>query len=97
MVLQQTCSAPHEGANVVRSSERITSDGPYCPDTTGKVTPPKSDTHVISSGTTADGKHQDILTQPDGTRITLLYDEKGVVVTVVYGDGTSDLLKLPLK
>lgn len=97
VILQQTCSAPHQAANVVRSSERITSDGPYCPDTTGKLAAPKSDTHVISSGTTADGKHQDILTQPDGTRITLLYDDKGVLVTAVYSDGTSDLLKLPVK
>ncbi len=97
VALQQTCSAPNQKENAGRSSERITSDGPYCPDASGKVTPPKSDTHVISSGKTAEGKHQDILTQPDGTRITLLYDDKGVMVTIVYIDGTADMLKLPAK
>lgn len=95
ITLQQACSAPNDQGNVVRSSERITSDGPYCPDTSGKIPPPKTETHVISSGTTAEGKHQDILTQPDGTRITLLYDDKGVVVAAVYVDGTGDVLKLP--
>ena len=95
ITLQQSCSAPNDQTNIIRKSERITSEGPFCPDSSGKVAAPKTDTHVISSGTTAEEKQQDILTQPDCTRITMLYDDKGVVVTAVYTDGTGDVLKLP--
>lgn len=96
VLLQQTCPAPNDKVTTLtRSSERITSDGPFCADSTGKISGPKTDAHVISSGTTAEEKHQDIVVQPDGTRITLLYDEKGVVVSAVYPDGTADTLKLP--
>jgi hypothetical protein len=59
------------------------------------VTPPQTEARVLSSGTTAEGKYQDILTQPDGSRITLLYDDTGVLAVVVYPDGTADTLKLP--
>lgn len=90
--LAQTCPDQKE---VARSAERITSAGPFCPDASGKVTPPNIDARVLSSGTTADGKHQDIVLQPDGTRITIVSDDAGVVTTVVYPDGTADALKLP--
>jgi len=96
VVLLETCPAPNDKTTTVRRlSERITSQGPFCPDSTGKLTPPNTEAHVISSGTTAEGKHQDIVVQPDGTRITLLYDEGGVLVSAVYADGTGDTLKLP--
>jgi len=96
VILEQTCPAPNDKVTMVtRSSERITSAGPYCPDSSGKVAPPPTEARVLSSGTTAEGKHQDILTQPDGTRITLLYDDAGVLAVVVYPDGTADTLKVP--
>jgi hypothetical protein len=96
VTLEQTCPAASDKIiTVTRSSERITSAGPYCPDTAGKVAPPQTEARVLSSGTTADGKHQDIVLQPDGTRITLLYDDAGVLAMVVYPDGTADALKLP--
>ena len=96
VVLEQTCPAPNDKVTTVRrSSERITSAGPFCPDSSGKVTPPQTEARVLSSGTTSEGKHQDILIQPDGSRITLLYDDSGVLAVVVYPDGTADTLKLP--
>jgi hypothetical protein len=96
VTLVQTCPAPNDKVTtVIRSSERITSAGPFCPDSSGKVAPPHTEARVLSSGTTAEGKHQDILTQPDGTRITLLYDDSAVVAVVIYPDGTGDTLKLP--
>jgi hypothetical protein len=93
--LEQSCPAPNDKNTVSRSSERITSSGPYCPDSAGKVVPPQTEARVLSSGTTAEEKHQDILTQPDGARITLLYDDGAVVAVVIYPDGTADTLKLP--
>ncbi len=96
VTLEQTCPAPNEKTTTVtRSSERITSSGPYCPDSSGKVAPPATEARVLSSGTTAEGKHQDILTQPDGTRITLVYDDSAVVVAIGFPDATGDALRLP--
>lgn len=96
VVLEQTCPAPNDKTtSIARASERITSTGPHCPDGAGKVTPPQTEARVLSSGTTAEGKHQDIVAQPDGTRITLLYDAAGVLAIPVYPDGTADTLKVP--
>lgn len=96
VVLEHVCPAPNDKSTAVtRSSDRITSTGPHCPDASGKVAPPQTEARVLSSGTTADGKHQDIVTQPDGTRITLLFDSAGVLAVVIYPDGTADTLKLP--
>jgi hypothetical protein len=94
--LEQTCPAPNDQiTTITHSSERITATGPFCPDSSGKVPPPQTEARVLSSGTTADGKHQDILIQPDGTRITLTSDASSVLVVAVYPDGTADTLKLP--
>ena len=96
VTLEQTCPAPTDKSTAVtRVSERITSAGPFCPDTAGKVTPPHVEARVLSSGTTPEEKHQDIVTYADGTRITLLYDAAGVMVVATYPDGTADALKLP--
>ncbi len=91
--LTQTCPAPHEKPAGV-GSDRITSQGPFCPDH-GKVSPPSVETRALSSGTTADGKHQEIVLQADGTRITLIYDSASVMVVIGYPDGSGDTLKLP--
>ncbi|HEY3056028.1 MAG TPA: hypothetical protein VGK31_08875 [Thermoanaerobaculia bacterium] len=95
VTLQQTCPAPNDKNAITRLSERITSAGPFCPDSSGKVAPPHIEARVLSSGTTSEGKHQDIMIQPDGTRITLLYDDAGVLAVAIYPDGTADTLKLP--
>ena len=96
VTLEQTCPASTDNApKIARLSERITSAGPFCPDGSGKVAPPSVEARVLSSGTTPEGKHQDIVSQPDGSRITLLYDGAGVQAVVVYPDGTADVLKLP--
>src|SRR5262249_5825827 len=47
--LTQTCPAPHDKP-VGASSERITAQGPFCPDR-GKVQPPNVETKALSSGT----------------------------------------------
>jgi hypothetical protein len=91
--LTQTCPAPHDKP-IGFSSERITAQGPFCPDH-GKVQAPSTESKVLSSGTTSDGKHQEIVVQPDGTRITLIYDKAGVIVAIGYADGSGDALKLP--
>jgi hypothetical protein len=96
VTLEQTCPAPNDkSTDVVRKSERITSTGPFCPDASGRVAPPQTEARVISSGTTTDGKHQEIVLQPDGTRITLLYDAEKTQAMAVYPDGTADSLALP--
>jgi hypothetical protein len=96
VTLEQSCPAPNDKITTIsRSSERITATGPHCPDSSGKVAPAPTEAKVLSSGTNAEGKHQDILTQPDGSRITLLYDNAGVSTVVVYPDGTADALRLP--
>lgn len=96
VTLEQTCPSPNDKSTTIsRLSERITSAGPFCPDASGKIAPPHTEARVLSSGTTAEGKHQDVLTQPDGTRITLLYDSEKVQAVAVYPDGTADTLTLP--
>jgi len=96
VTLEQTCPASNDKTTrITRSSERIVSAGPFCPDASGKIAPPNVEARVLSSGTTAEGKHQDIVSQPDGTRISLLYDAAAVQVVAVYPDGTADALKLP--
>ena len=93
--LVQTCPSPNE-KTVVRSAERITSPGGLqCPDASGRIAAPQLEAKVLSTGTTADGKHQDILAQPDGTRITLLYDDTSVSCSIAFPDGSGDALKQP--
>lgn len=95
VVLAHSCPAPNDKNPVIHTSDRITADGPYCPDSGGKIAPPRTEAKALSSGRTAEGKQQDIVLQPDGTRITLVYDETGAMTVIVYPDGTADTLKLP--
>lgn len=92
--LEQNCPAPNEKL-VTRRGERVTSTGPHCADGSGKIPPPVIEAHVLSSGDMPDGKHQDIVVQPDGTRITLQYDSKLITATAAFPDGTVDALSLP--
>ena len=94
VTLVQSCPAK-EKPPVLRMAERITATPTRCPDAKGPVAPPATEATVISSGTTVDGRHQEIVRQPDGTRITLSYDEDAVAITVGFPDGTTDVLKLP--
>lgn len=92
--VSQRCPAPLEKPKHI-TSERITSQGPFCPDRAGKVQPPNVESRALSSGRNAEGKHQEIVLQPDGTRITLIYDDSSVIAGIVYPDGSGDILKLP--
>lgn len=94
VTLEHSCPSPNE-KSVSRSAERITSPGTSCPDASGRIPPPQTESKVLSTGTTADGKHQDIAQQPDGTRITLTYDNAGATCTAVFPDGSADTLKVP--
>jgi hypothetical protein len=94
VTLEQGCPAPAE-KKVVRSAERITASPPQCADASGKLPPPQTDAKVLSSGITAEGKRQEIVVQPDGTRITLLYDDAGAICVVAFPDGSADVLKQP--
>ena len=94
VTLVQSCPASEEPA-ARRAAERITATNNRCPDKQGRVTRPEEGTTIISSGTTVEGKTQEILRQPDGTRVTLTYDEKGVTIVVAFPDGTRDVLQLP--
>jgi hypothetical protein len=80
---------------VRRVAERITATDTRCPDPSGRVSPPNTDARALSSGTTVDGRSQEIISLPDGTRITLSHDQTGAVVTSVFPDGTVDVLKVP--
>jgi YD repeat-containing protein len=91
--LEQACPAPSE-KKIVRLAERITASSPQCPDASGKLPPPQIDAKVLSSGITADGKRQDIVVQPDGTRITLTYDDSGATCVASFADGSTDVLAL---
>ncbi|HUP50085.1 MAG TPA: hypothetical protein VNA04_14970 [Thermoanaerobaculia bacterium] len=94
VTLVQSCPAKDAPA-VRRLAERITATSNRCPDASGRLVGPESETRAISSGTTVDGKQQDIVRQPDGTRITLSYDATAVAITAAFPDGTTDVLKLP--
>lgn len=94
VTLVQVCTAK-ETPPFRRFSERITATDNRCPDTAGRVNTPNTETRALSSGTTVDGKQQDIVLQPDGTRVTLSYDPAGVTAVAVFPDGTADVLVLP--
>ena len=66
-----------------------------CPDSGGgKITAPPTDAKALSSGTSSDGKHQDVVLFPDGTRVVLIYDAEGASAVVAFPDGSGDLLKV---
>ena len=94
ITLARTCPAKETPA-VVRLAERITATDNRCPDAAGRVKAPPDQTTALSSGITADGNRQEIVRQPDGTRVTLTYDDKAVTVRAAFPDGTADILKLP--
>lgn len=94
VTLAQSCPAK-ETPPVRRYAERITATDERCPDGSGRLNAPGVETKVLSSGTTVDGRRQEILRQADGTRVTLSYDDKSVVATATFPDGTTDVLKVP--
>lgn len=96
VTLVQTCPTK-ETPPVRRFAERITATDSRCPDTAGRLTTPNAETRALSSGTTVDGKQQDIVLQPDGTRVTLSYSADAVTALAVFPDGTVEVLTLPAK
>jgi hypothetical protein len=71
------------------SSERTMLAGRSCP---GSVFTPATDARILSVGTNADGRRQEIVVQPDNTRVVILTERAAVTVTVVYPDGTVDTM-----
>lgn len=93
VVLTRKCPAPQKPKVV--SSERITTTGPHCAEEERKLPPPKVESRAISSGMVPDGRRQEIVEQPDGTRVVIRSDATGVEVRVSYPDRTTDVLKIP--
>lgn len=96
VTLTATCPAPND-KTVVRTAERITATEPRCPDSSGKVKEPSLEARALSSGTGVDGRRQEVVLQPDGTRITLAYDASGATASAAWPDGTGDALQVPVK
>lgn len=94
VTLMQTCPVK-DVPPTLRLAERIIATENRCPDSAGRVKAPPDQTTALSSGTTADGRRQEIVRQPDGTRLTLSYDHAAVMVRAAFPDGTTDILKLP--
>lgn len=90
VTLSQECPRPNE-QHVRKSCERITATDVKCRET---GTPPSTDARVLSSGTTGEEKHQDVVQMADGTRITLVYDQDTATASVGFADGTGDVLKV---
>ena len=90
VLLTKICSEPAPSAT--QRTERIVLAGMSCPNVPFTL---KTEARILSMGTNADGKLQEVLLQPDGTRITLLSGPESVHVTVAFSDGTSDGFKTP--
>ena len=93
IVLTKRCVADEKPVRI--RSMRITPSARFCPDAKGKVPSARIETKPISSGLTPAGKQQEIIEQPDGTKLTILSDATSVSVRVVYTDGTTDVLGHP--
>lgn len=93
VTLSQECPRPNE-QHIAKSCERITATDPKCLGDAGRITSPSTDARVLSSGTTAEGRHQDVVQMADGTRLTLVYDSDTATATVAFADGTADTLKI---
>jgi hypothetical protein len=90
IALTKICSEP--ATSSTQRSERIVLAGMSCPNTPFT---PKTEARILGMGTNADGNLQEVLLQPDGTRITLLSGPESVHVTVAFSDGTRDGFKTP--
>lgn len=89
--LSQECPSPNE-QHLDKSCERITATDVRCPDSNGKITAPSTDARALSSGNTSDGKHQDVVLLPDGTRIVLISDDEMATAALAFPDGSTDVL-----
>lgn len=93
--LLRRCPAP--ASPEIVTSERTTNRAPICPDAAGSIDPPAIEARAISSGETPDGQRQQIIVHPDGTRLTLQWNSKGISVGIRYTDGTTDRLVVKSK
>ena len=73
------------------SSERTTFGGRDCP---GADYRPNAESRILSTGRNADGRRQEIVLQPDGTRVTVQTTPPGVDIILAYPDGSQDVLKV---
>ena len=93
VTMTRKCAAPRRPQQVV--SERMTKSGRMCATENRPLPEPKSVTLAVSSGRIPDGRFQDIVEQPDGSRVTINWSPSTVDVRVVYPDKTIDILQLP--
>lgn len=93
VLLTRKCPAPAKPEPVV-AERTTTAPKQRCPDEGGELAELEVETRAISSGTTPDGKRQAILTQPDGTRLTMSWDMSGARVVIRFPDATTDVLQV---
>jgi hypothetical protein len=95
VTLEKECPPPAEKEQ--STSERVTYTGPHCRNAAGELPPPRVESRAISSGRTPDGRNQEIIQQPDGTRLTFTHDRSGAQIAIRYPDTTTDLLTVAAK
>lgn len=79
-----------EAAPLAQSAtERTMIAGQSCP---GSTFTPRFEAKILSVGTNSDGRRQEIVLQPDGTRVVILTEFSAVTVNVSFPDGTADTL-----
>lgn len=93
ITLTKKCPAPNRPLSV--TSERITATGPHCAGDDGEIPSPRIEARSISSGRTPGERSQNIVEQPDGSRVIISWSDDTVDVRVTYPDRTTDILKLP--
>ncbi len=87
--LTRSCSDPQTPES--STSERTTFGGRDCPSAAWR---PNYESRILSTGRNADGRRQEIVLQPDGTRVTVQTTPPGVDIILAYPDGSQDVLKL---
>lgn len=89
VTLTRSCPDPKRPQSA--RSDRTSLAGRSCP---SKSYEPATAARILSSGTNSDGKHQEIVLMPDGTRITIAYSPQDAQVNLRYPDGSADVLKI---
>jgi hypothetical protein len=81
--------SPEVPAVPLGASERTVLAGRSCPNA---IFTPQLEAKILSVGLNSDGKRQEIVQQPDGTRIVVLTEPNAVTIAIAYPDATVDTL-----
>ena len=84
-------SCPHPKRPQSERSDRTVLAGRSCP---SKSFEPQTAAKILSTGTNSDGKRQEIVVMPDGTRITIAWSPQDTRVHLRYPDGSADVLEI---